>query len=101
LSSINNPTKHIQLFQQKVFQQVKFIELKYWESNDIEKLINVISLNLKLSISTEFIIDLIKSAQGSPRFIKKYFRNLFAIGKFDQPAFIEVLNETEKEFKLN
>lgn len=99
LSSINNPTKYIQLFQHKVHQQIKFVELKYWDNQDIEKLINVISKNLKIPITTEFKNSLVKSAKGSPRFIKKCFRNLFAIGIFDQMAFTNALSETEKEFK--
>ncbi|MCA6435467.1 MAG: hypothetical protein IM592_03235 [Bacteroidetes bacterium] len=99
LSSINNPTKHIQLFQQKVHQQIKFVELKYWANQDIEKLIDVISKNLKISITSDFKNALVKSAKGSPRFIKKCFRNLFAIGIFDQMAFTKALSETEKEFK--
>lgn len=99
LSSINNPTKHIQLFQNKVHQQIKFVELKYWDNQDIEKLIDVISRNLKLPITPDFKNGLVKSAKGSPRFIKKCFRNLFAIGIFDQMAFTNALIETEKEFK--
>lgn len=99
LSSINNPVKHIQLFQQKIHQQIKFIELKYWENKDIEKLIDVISANLKITIRQEFKDTLVKSAKGSPRFVKKCFRNLFAIGIFDQAAFTKALSETEKEFK--
>ncbi len=99
LSSINNPTKHIQLFQQKVHQQIKFIELKNWENQDIEKLIDIICKNLKTKISQEFRSNLAKSSKGSPRFIKKCFRNLFAIGKFDKSAFSKALSETEKEFK--
>lgn len=99
LSSINNPTKHIQLFQQKVHQQIKFVELKYWDNQDIEKLIDVISINLKIPITPDLKNTLVKSAKGSPRFIKKCFRNLFAIGNFDQMAFTKALSETEKEFK--
>lgn len=101
LSSINNPTKHIQLFQHKIHQQIKFIELKYWENQDIEKLIDVIAENLKININPEFKNGLMKSANGSPRFIKKCFRNFFAIGKFDPSAFSKALSETEKEFKIN
>lgn len=99
LSSINNPVKHIQLFQQKIHQQIKFIELKYWENKDIEKLIDIISSNLKVTIRQEFKDTLVKSAKGSPRFVKKCFRNLFAIGIFDQATFTKALSETEKEFK--
>lgn len=99
LSSINNPTKHIQLFQHKVHQQIKFVELKYWDTQDIEKLIDIISRNLKTPITSDFKNALVKSAKGSPRFIKKCFRNLFAIGIFDQMAFTNALSETEKEFK--
>lgn len=99
LSSINNPTKHIQLFQQKIHQQIKFIELEYWENNDIEKLINVICKNLKVTIDKEFEDRLLNSAKGSPRFIKKCFRNLFAIGNLDQSALDYALIETVKEFR--
>lgn len=99
LSSINNPTKHIRQYQKKIYQQIKFIELGYWDNCDIEKLIDVICINLKIEIPQEFRYSLIKSAIGSPRFIKKCFRNLFAIGKFDQSAYDKALSETNKEFK--
>lgn len=99
LSSINSPIKHIQLFQQKIHQQIKFIDLKYWENQDIEKLIDVIGINLNLAMPESFKEDLLKSAKGSPRFIKKCFRNLFAIGKYDTVAFTKALSETGKEFK--
>lgn len=100
LSSINNPIKHIHLFQQKIFQQIKFFELKYWEDPDIERLIVLISKSFNLKLPTIFVTKLKRASNGSPRFIKKYFRNLFAIGLLDDGILEQILSETERELNL-
>ena len=97
LSSINNPVKHIHIFQQKIYQQMKFVELKYWDDKDITQLIKVITKNLNISLPSGFELKLLQQSKGSPRYIKKYFRNVLAIGRLDEASFNELLKETERE----
>lgn len=101
LSSINNPAKHVHLFQQKIFQQIKFIELKYWDNKDIDRLIELISKYIQCNLSDEFTKKLNQQSKGSPRFIKKFFRNVFSIGKSDEISLNEILQETERELNNN
>lgn len=101
LSSINNPTKHIQVFQHKILQQLKFIELTGWIEPDLIKLIDIISKYLKFKLNSDIQKELIVSAKGSPRFIKKYFRNIIAINKKDEDTLKAILSETERELSLN
>ncbi len=101
LSSINSPAKHVHLFQQKIFQQIKFVELKYWDDKDIARLIEVIVKHFKLNLTTDVILKLNQTSKGSPRFVKKFFRNVFAIGKSDEDSLKEILQETERELNNN
>lgn len=100
LSSINSPIKHIHVFQQKIFQQIKFNELKYWDEKEIQKLVDIICVNFQLVFKSDFKERLIKSSKGSPRFIKKFFRNLFAVAELNDSRLFATLKETERELNL-
>lgn len=97
LSSINNPTKYIQNFQQKIHQQFKFIALEYWLKEDIENLVNKIVSEFSFNLPFEFKEELIKKSCGSPRFVKKFFRSLYTLNKTDAKTIAYVLTETERE----
>jgi nucleoside phosphorylase len=100
LSSINSPQKHIHLFQQKVFQQIKFIDLEYWDIKDTERLVELITANFNIDLDYEFKNRLCQNSKGSPRLIKKFFRNLIAIGKFDNSRLDVLLKETKRELNI-
>lgn len=97
LSSINNPSGHIQIFQQKIHQQLCFLPLEYWSNEEIIELISKIELELKFSLPKESKLKLIELAEGSPRFIKKFFRSLFTVNKFDTNSVQNILLETKRE----
>lgn len=99
LSSIKNPTIHIQQHQLKIHQQVKFIELDNWVMEDIVKLIRLISESLNIDLSDDFTNKLIKTSNRSPRFIKKFFRNILACCVSTSDDYIAILLETERELK--
>lgn len=97
LSSINNPIKYIQPYQQKVYSHLKFITLDAWKIDDIETLIGIIEIEFQYTLSKEIKNKLIDEANGSPRFIKKFFRNIYTIGKIDDETLNYILEETSNE----
>ncbi|NBB31826.1 hypothetical protein [Cellulophaga sp. BC115SP] len=97
LSSIENPTPNIIQNQQKIHQHVQFVKLEYWLENDIEKLLEIIVTEFQIPLKHSFREDLINSAKGSPRFVKKFFKTLFTINKFDDNTLKRVLIETQRD----
>ena len=97
LSSIKDPTTHIPDNQQKIHQQLKFIKLKKWAKADIERLIALICENLNIKLEEGLKVKLIKASSLSPRFIKKFFRNIVACCLSDDINYEEILGETKRE----
>jgi len=97
LSSIENPAIKISIVQQKIHQQISFVPLEYWKEEDILKLIEMILGAFKLNLNAEFKKELITSAKGSPRFIKKFFRSLYTLNKVDNKTLRIILKETERD----
>ena len=97
LSSIENPAKNIPIIQQKIHQQISFIHLEYWEIEDITRLVEMILKEFKLILNADFKRELILSANGSPRFIKKFFRSIYTLNKVDVKTLKIILKETERE----
>lgn len=97
LSSIENPSIKIPLVQQKIHQQVSFIQLKYWDDEILDKLVDMILSEFKFNLKTDFKKELISSAKGSPRFIKKFFRSIYTLNKTDDKTLRMILKETERD----
>lgn len=97
LSSIENPARNIPIVQQKIHQQISFIPLEYWAEKEINDLIEMIAKEFQLNLKTDFKNELVQSAKGSPRFIKKFFRSLYTLKKFDDKTLRVILKETERE----
>lgn len=100
LSTISDPTIYIQSYHQKVTQQIKFVEITNWNTKDITKLVSIIEKESSLKLDTKLKTQLITSSKGSPRFIKKFFRNLLTINKIDSKNMCTILKETERELNL-
>lgn len=97
LSSINNPVEYLQVFQQKIHEQLKFVVLEYWEKEEIMELIEIIENELQFSLPAYIKEELVITAAGSPRFIKKFFRSTYIIGKCDEKTLKHILKETERD----
>jgi nucleoside phosphorylase len=97
LSSINSPAGHLQIFQQKIHEQIKFVGLEYWEIREINSLIAIIETEIQFTLPNAIKEELIVLAAGSPRFIKKFFRSIYTVGKSDQKTLKYILKETERE----
>lgn len=99
LSSINNPEKYIQDFQQKIYVDYCFMPINYWDETSISDLICLIENQKDFNISSEFRKEIIAKSKGSPRFIKKFFRSVLNLNKSDISTLKFVLGETDREFK--
>ncbi|MDB5014312.1 MAG: Nucleoside phosphorylase-like protein [Daejeonella sp.] len=97
LSSINDPQIHISLIQQKIFQYFGFLQLSFWDDAFLTSLITIIENEFNFQLNDDFKLSIIKKAQGSPRFIKKFFRSIYTIGKTDEATLKFALVETERE----
>lgn len=100
LSSIKNPTSHIRQNQQKIHQQVKFVELTNWSINDTDNLIQLINKELSIRIDEPILEKLRTISGGSPRFVKKFYRNLLTCSLLTSVNYENILLETEHELKL-
>ena len=97
LSSIESPVINIPIVQQKIHQQISFVSLEYWKEEDIVKLVEMILEEFKLNLNPDFKKELITSAKGSPRFIKKFFRSIYTLNKVDDKTLRIILKETERD----
>lgn len=97
LSSINNPQSNIKTFNQKIHTILKFKELTNWENKDLNALIDLILSYINIPFEDKVREVLIGKAKGSPRFIKKYFRNILSEGKSDEASLFAMVIKTEIE----
>ncbi|MCR4030152.1 5'-methylthioadenosine/S-adenosylhomocysteine nucleosidase family protein [Flavobacterium panacis] len=97
LSSIYSPVTHIKEFNQKIYEIVKFIELNDWDQENSLDLVNLIEAKLNLSIENEIKIEIVKSSNGSPRFIKKIFKNSIALDGLKLETYKHIISETNRE----
>lgn len=101
LSSLYDPTIHMETFQQKVHQQLSFIDLKYWTEEETKKLIEIIELEIGYLLPAELRNSLVLKSKGSPRFIKKFYRSLLAVGlPVSEATAKKILLDTERELKF-
>jgi nucleoside phosphorylase len=97
LSSINNPVNYIHIFQHKIHQQLNFMSLEYWQKDKIISLIDVIEAGFRFSLPIEIKNDLIALSNGSPRFVKKYYRSIYTLNKTDDNTLRFILKDTHRE----
>jgi len=99
LSSIHNPTTHIEKNDQKVHEYLHFLQLNYWETDIIETLIELIEKSLQYGLPQSVKTKLIEQAKGSPRFIKKFFKNVFLNSDRTEANLLQKIKDTENELK--
>jgi nucleoside phosphorylase len=97
LSSIYSPISHISEFNQKIYEMVKFIEIEDWEEPNCSDLVNLIEEKLEMKIEIEVKKEIINSSEGSPRFIKKIFKNSITLGGLQIQNYKNVISETKRE----
>lgn len=100
LSSIEDPKLHITMIQQKIHQQMHFLQLNYWQEEEIVTLIDIILKEFKISLKPEFKVKLVNAAKGSPRYIKKFFRSVYTLNKTDDISLSLILRETTRDLNF-
>jgi len=76
ISSIQSPRKHSSTITSKFTEQIKTIDLELWSDTELDKLLTKLMNYLQFSPLTTIEKDnLVKAANGLPRFIKIYLRN--------------------------
>lgn len=99
LSSIKDPSLHISKNTQKIHQYLYFLPFNYWKKETILLLIERIENALQFNLSEKVKVELIQYAKGSPRFIKKYFRNVLVQKNREENILLALINETDQELK--
>jgi hypothetical protein len=94
LSSINGPQKYINPSRRNVFEQIKFMNQKYWSREETEQLLNMIANQLSIVFSEEKTLKVIEASQGSPRFIKQFIRNYTSCCGYPGWTFDDMIQET-------
>ncbi|NTW68776.1 MAG: hypothetical protein HGB23_02870 [Chlorobiaceae bacterium] len=97
LSSIDNPSLSISEIQQKIYQHLMFIPLTYWGKDEIILLVDKIIGVFNVCLTSDFKSSLIERSKGSPRFIKKFFRSIYTLNKFDDKTYVNILRDIERE----
>ncbi|MBV7454931.1 AAA family ATPase [Acidovorax sp. sif1233] len=71
---------------QRLFEQFTLVENKLWSHEDLAALIILITLDKEgIALSDEQVKELILAANGSPRFVKTFFRELKNFPKSENP----------------
>lgn len=73
-SSLRDPKVNIRHGVPKVYERVQFIELEKWSHTELRSLIELIENELCLSSTREDRELICRYADGSPRFVKMYYR---------------------------
>jgi len=97
LSSIYPPIKHITDYNQKIYEIVKFVEIEDWKDLECSNLVNLIEEKLELVIDIAIKEEIVIASSGSPRFVKKIFKNSFALGGLNVKNYKAVIAETKRE----
>lgn len=99
LSSINNPLIYLNKNAQKIHQYLYFFPLVYWQQETIQELIKKIEESIQIRLPETVKSELMSSANGSPRFIKKYYRNLLTEKTYSTEILRDKIKETNNELK--
>jgi hypothetical protein len=92
-SSVQDPTPIIKADSTRLFEKINFLRFELWEKSEIEPLIDLITDSLRLLVREKDRKLLTSAANGSPRFIKIFFRHL---GN-RRGSFSELLTQTQNE----
>ncbi|MCO8166194.1 hypothetical protein NJC40_00150 [Pseudomonas sp. 21LCFQ02] len=73
-SSIRDPLKDVSNVSAKLREKIQFINFTVWNEQDLSTLVGMINHNLDMQLTPDQAKVVTKKAQGSPRFVKLFFR---------------------------
>lgn len=100
LSSIYSPEENIEEYQQKIRSLIRFVEFEDWTADEITLLLTLIQKELNLSLESSIITKLISISKGSPRWIKKFFKNAYILGGISTLNIENAILQTNSEITI-
>ncbi|WP_413998670.1 hypothetical protein ACMDB5_12910 [Flavobacterium sp. W1B] len=100
LSSIYSPEENIEEYQQKIRSLIRFIEFEDWTNDELKLLLTLIQKELDLTLDNLINEKLIKLSKGSPRWIKKFFKNLYILGEVTTSNIENAIIQTTSEITV-
>ncbi|MFZ6778198.1 AAA family ATPase [Undibacterium sp. Ji83W] len=95
VTSIFDPSPFIENGQEKISEQLKFLEFTRWTNIELNILINKIHEVIPSMSLKEFERDdLLRNAYGSPRFIKTFYKNLHLDSDGKENAYRNAIEQT-------
>lgn len=100
LSSIYSPEENIESYQQQIKSLIRFVEFEDWSTEELTKLLTLIQNKLNISLEHSVIQQLIILSKGSPRWIKKFLKNLFILGEINSSNIENAILQTNYEITI-
>jgi nucleoside phosphorylase len=100
LSSIYSPEENIEVFQQQIRSLIRFVEFEDWTKDELTLLLALIEKELNLSLDGLIKENLIRFSKGSPRWIKKFFKNIFILGEITTSNVENAIIQTNYEITV-
>lgn len=100
LSSIYSPEENIEVYQQKIRTLIRFVEFEDWTKEEIILLLELIEKELNLSLELSVKENLISLSKGSPRWIKRFFKNVFILGGITTSNIENAIIQTNSEITV-
>lgn len=95
VTSIFDPSRYINPENARVYEQLMFLSFDLWQVDEIVALMEKILESFSsLTLSDGDRLKLISASQGSPRFVKTFFKNYTTLASKSARPFNEVLQET-------
>ena len=83
--------------QYKITEKLKFIKLKNWGTYDASRLIDLLVLSLNIKINKDLKEEILNLSRVSPRFIKKFFSNVYVNRSLKTLDYKMILIDTKNE----
>jgi nucleoside phosphorylase len=101
ITSIPSPRTFLDSSTLKVASQVRFQQVAQWNDADLNKLCLIIekASGLKLSAEQQNVMQL--KSQGSPRYIKNFYGNMYALDSCGTYSFEKCLDQTYQDLYGN
>lgn len=95
VTSIFDPQTFLGPGCQRIFEQIRFLEFKRWTQSDLSRLVTIILSDIQdFAISAVETHEILIAAQGSPRFVKTFFKNYLVTRISTEASVNGVIRET-------
>lgn len=80
----------------KLREQFAMLPQAIWSEDELDRLISTITSNLKISLSDKSKNDLLDASEGSPRFVKIFFRRMYGVESIKDEEVTVGIRETQQ-----